>query len=95
MLADCRLDPSSGLRQSHSNDPSIVRESAGWPNSVSQCRTCNGGVDFIVMECVTGKTLGESIGRKGLKLNDVLAYGVQIADALAVAHGAGIVHRDH
>ncbi len=55
---------------------------------------CDGGVDFIVMECVTGKTLGELIGRKGLKLNELLAYGAQIADALAAAHGAGIVHRD-
>ena len=52
------------------------------------------GVDFIVMECVSGRTLGEAIGRKGLKLKDVLHYGAQIADALAAAHGAGIVHRD-
>jgi len=52
------------------------------------------GVDFIVMECVAGKTLKEAIGWKGLKLNDVLTYGAQIADALAAAHAAGIVHRD-
>jgi len=52
------------------------------------------GVDFIVMECVSGKTLGQAIGRKGLKLTDVLTYGAEIADALAAAHGAGIVHRD-
>lgn len=52
------------------------------------------GVDFIAMECVSGRTLGEVIGRKGLKLRDVLNYGAQIADALAAAHGAGIVHRD-
>ena len=52
------------------------------------------GVDFIVMECVSGRTLGQAIGRKGLKLPDTLKYGAQIADALAAAHGAGIVHRD-
>ncbi len=52
------------------------------------------GVDFIVMEWVSGRTLGQAIGRKGLKLNDALKYGAQIADALAAAHGAGIVHRD-
>lgn len=51
-------------------------------------------VDFIVMECVSGRTLAEAVGRKGLKLNDVLRWGIQIADALAAAHGAGIVHRD-
>ena len=52
------------------------------------------GHDFIVMEYVAGKTLGQLIGRKGLKLNDAIRYGIQIADALARAHAAGIVHRD-
>jgi serine/threonine protein kinase len=52
------------------------------------------GVDFIVMEYVEGKSLGELIGRKGLKLSEALKYAVQIADALAKAHAAGIVHRD-
>ncbi len=52
------------------------------------------GVDFIVMEHVTGKTLDQRIGRKGLRLGEALKYGVQIADALAAAHAAGIVHRD-
>jgi Tol biopolymer transport system component/serine/threonine protein kinase len=52
------------------------------------------GVQFIAMEYVAGKTLGELIGRKGLRLNEVLKYAVHIADALARAHAAGIVHRD-
>ncbi|HYW48143.1 MAG TPA: protein kinase [Bryobacteraceae bacterium] len=52
------------------------------------------GVDFIAMEYVEGKSLGELIGRKGLKLGEALKYAVQIADALAKAHAAGIVHRD-
>ncbi len=52
------------------------------------------GIDFIAMEYVPGKTLGESIGRKGLTVNDAVKYAVQIADALAAAHSAGIVHRD-
>ena len=54
----------------------------------------SGGVDFIAMEYVEGKTLNELIGRKGLKLNEALKYAIQIADALAKAHAAGIVHRD-
>jgi Tol biopolymer transport system component len=53
-----------------------------------------GGTDFIAMEYVDGKTLGELIPRKGMRLNDTLKYSVQIADALAAAHAAGIVHRD-
>jgi Tol biopolymer transport system component/predicted Ser/Thr protein kinase len=52
------------------------------------------GVDFIAMEYVAGKTLDQLIGRKGLKLSETLKYGIQMADALAAAHGAGIVHRD-
>jgi serine/threonine protein kinase len=53
-----------------------------------------GGVDYIAMEYVAGKTLGELIGRKGLRIADALKYAVQITDALATAHAAGIVHRD-
>ena len=52
------------------------------------------GVDFISMECVTGKTLDRLISRHGMRLNEALKYAVQIADALARAHAAGIVHRD-
>jgi serine/threonine protein kinase len=52
------------------------------------------GQDFIAMEYVAGKTLDELIPRKGLRLNEALKYAIQMADALAKAHGAGIVHRD-
>ena len=52
------------------------------------------GVDFIAMEYVEGKTLQELIGRKGLPVRETLKHAVQIADGLATAHAAGIVHRD-
>ena len=51
-------------------------------------------VQYIAMEYVAGDTLDHLIGRKGLKIPDVLKYAIQIADALAAAHAAGIVHRD-
>lgn len=51
-------------------------------------------VDYIVMEFVLGRSLDQRIGRKGLKLGEVLKYGAQIADAVAAAHAAGIIHRD-
>ncbi len=54
----------------------------------------DGDVDFIAMEYVPGRTLDQAIGRRGLKLQDTLRLGVQIADALSAAHAAGIVHRD-
>jgi len=52
------------------------------------------GVDFMVMEYVEGAPLDRLIPAKGLPISETLAYAVQIADALAAAHTAGIVHRD-
>jgi len=52
------------------------------------------GSDFLIMEYVAGKTLDELISGKGLPLKQALKYAVEIADALAAAHAAGIVHRD-
>jgi serine/threonine protein kinase/Flp pilus assembly protein TadD len=52
------------------------------------------GVDFIVMEFVSGKTLDKVIPSKGLAVKQCLRYAVQVADALIGAHGAGIIHRD-
>jgi serine/threonine protein kinase/Tol biopolymer transport system component len=51
-------------------------------------------LQYIAMEYVAGDTLDHLIGRKGLRVRDVLKYAIQIADALAAAHAAGIVHRD-
>jgi Tol biopolymer transport system component len=50
--------------------------------------------DYIVMEFVDGETLHDAIAGKGLPLKSVLEQAIQIADALATAHAAGIVHRD-
>ncbi len=55
---------------------------------------CDNGIDFMVMEYVAGKTLDQVIPSKGLRTGETLRYAIQIADALAKAHGAGIVHRD-
>jgi eukaryotic-like serine/threonine-protein kinase len=54
----------------------------------------DGSRDFIVMEYIAGQTLDWKIGRKGMKLPELLKFAIQIADALAAAHAAGIVHRD-
>jgi serine/threonine protein kinase/Tol biopolymer transport system component len=52
------------------------------------------GVHFLCMEWVRGRTLADLIRRRHLPVDQALAYAVQIADALATAHGGGIVHRD-
>ncbi len=48
----------------------------------------------IVMEYVRGETLASRLRRGPLALDEALAYGAQIADALTDAHDHGIIHRD-
>jgi Tol biopolymer transport system component/tRNA A-37 threonylcarbamoyl transferase component Bud32 len=52
------------------------------------------GVDYLVMEYVSGKSLSKLIKPRGLPFAEALHYAQQIASALAAAHAAGIVHRD-
>src|SRR5712692_3264548 len=52
------------------------------------------GTDFLVMEYLEGETLAARLERGSLPLDEVLEYGIQIADALDKAHRHGVVHRD-
>ena len=52
------------------------------------------GVTYIAMELVEGRTLRELVAAGPMPVEDVLRIAVQVADGLARAHGAGIVHRD-
>jgi len=49
---------------------------------------------FIAMEYVEGESLKDLISKKDLSINEVLDISLQISDGLAVAHRAGIIHRD-
>src|SRR6202166_684088 len=49
---------------------------------------------FIVMEFIDGETLSQHIQRQPLSVEHILDLGIQIADALDVAHARGIIHRD-
>jgi TolB-like protein/Tfp pilus assembly protein PilF/tRNA A-37 threonylcarbamoyl transferase component Bud32 len=53
-----------------------------------------GDTPFIVMEFVDGQPLSEIVRMALPALDDALACGIQIADALEHAHDRGIVHRD-
>ncbi len=46
------------------------------------------------MELLEGQTLSERLEKGALPTEQVLKFGVEIADALDKAHRAGIVHRD-
>src|SRR2546421_650693 len=54
----------------------------------------DGGVGYLVMEYVPGRSLDQIVTPKALPLMEALGYAQQIAAALAAAHAAGIVHRD-
>ncbi len=52
------------------------------------------GRDFIATEYVEGVTLRRRMRGRWLSLAASLDFALQVAGALAAAHGAGIVHRD-
>lgn len=53
------------------------------------------GRPYIVFEYIKGETLKQRIGRIGaLDTTEALAYAIEVAQALEVAHERGMVHRD-
>jgi serine/threonine protein kinase len=52
------------------------------------------GVSYLVMELVSGESLGALLTRGPMPVRDATALGVEIADALAVARAQGRHHRD-
>jgi serine/threonine protein kinase len=52
------------------------------------------GKAFVAMEYLQGSTLKELINRSPIDLEQLLDITIDIADALAVAHAHGIIHRD-
>jgi pSer/pThr/pTyr-binding forkhead associated (FHA) protein/anti-anti-sigma regulatory factor len=55
--------------------------------------TADGGL-FLAMRYYEGETLKQRLARGPLSIDEVLDIAVQIAEGLAAAHRAGIVHRD-
>src|SRR5687767_3658710 len=52
------------------------------------------GTDYLVLELIEGESLADRLTKGPLPIEQVIRYGVQIADALDRAHRQGIVHRD-
>ena len=55
---------------------------------------CHDGIDFLVMEFLEGETLADRLQRGKLTVQQTIEHAIQIAEALAAAHRAGIIHRD-
>jgi len=52
------------------------------------------GIDFLVMEYLEGESLAERLKKGALSLKESLKVGIEVCEALEVAHRQGIVHRD-
>lgn len=52
------------------------------------------GARYLVMEWLEGEDLEHTLQRGRMSLDQTLAFGRRIAEALAVAHAHGVVHRD-
>jgi eukaryotic-like serine/threonine-protein kinase len=58
------------------------------------CTLYDVGPGYLVMELVEGETLAARSQKGRLPIEMVCRYGAEIADALAAAHTAGIIHGD-
>ena len=94
------------LREQYAEDEEFVERfereakaaaSLNYPNIVSvydRGRAADGSY-YIAMEHVPGGTLKDRILKEGsMEAAEVVRLASQVADALSVAHGRGIVHRD-
>src|SRR5258706_10269478 len=52
------------------------------------------GLHFIAMQYVAGRNVRQLVNGRALELESALRIAIQVADALAVAHARGIIHRD-
>ena len=52
------------------------------------------GMSYLVMEYLDGETLASRLQKGALPLRETLKIGIEICEALEVAHRQGIVHRD-
>ncbi len=104
---DSRLDRTVAIKvlpSHHSSDSSLRQRFEREARTISQFSHPNictlhdignhDGIDYLVMEYIEGETLEQRLIKGPVSPPQVLAYGIQIADALNKAHRSGIIHRD-
>jgi eukaryotic-like serine/threonine-protein kinase len=92
VLAHAGADP---VRQRRFTDEAQAASALNHPNIVTVYDVgIHDGTPFIVSEVVDGVSQRGMLARAPLPIREVLDLGAQMADGLAAAHLAGIVHRD-
>ena len=104
---DTRLDRTVALKvlpEHVSSDPELRRRferEARAISALSHPNICtlfdvgnDNGQEYLVMEYLDGETLAERLTHGPLTIEELMAYGMDIADALEKAHRQGIIHRD-
>ncbi len=94
------------LRAEHTAEPEIVARFLREARAANLVRHENvvdvidvgedGGRPFLVQELLEGKDLGAHLSEvgHGLSMDDAMAILLPIVEAVAFAHGRGVVHRD-
>jgi len=94
---DTRLGRLVAIKVSHAQFSERFEREARAISALNHPHICtlyDVGPNFLVMELVEGVTLSSRLKEGALAIDQVLQWGVQIADALAAAHAKAITHRD-
>jgi serine/threonine protein kinase/tetratricopeptide (TPR) repeat protein/TolB-like protein len=93
VLATGILADEAARRQFHKEALALAK--LNHPNIETIYEFCSqDGLDFLVMELMTGVSLSEKLKNGPLTEREVLRFGLQLCEGLAAAHAQGVIHRD-
>ncbi|MEM8962314.1 MAG: protein kinase [Acidobacteriota bacterium] len=104
---DTRLNRSVAAKRLHVDHPASQAQAARFRREARLTAQLNhpsivqvydvlkdGEADWLIMELVDGVTLRERLSDGRLAADELIHFGSQIAEGLAAAHAAGVIHRD-